>query len=158
VVSGQGRPPHGRRAVPSPLRAKIASLKRNKRGPGGPHYSRPGGQRYSIMPRGSTMPVDDSPQRAKIARWGPRVDGDHGKAKDRTPSFMVHSRVGHAANLDSSGFVPPTVQKNNRSLSHSLPGPQKRGTGGTLIVVGIAPGDRGHPPMSSGFWGTICAL
>ena len=30
--------------------------------------------------------------------------------------------------------------------------------GGTLIVVGIALGDRGHPPMSSGFWGTICVL
>src|ERR1035438_3043128 len=30
-----------------------------------------------------------------------------------------------------------------------LPGPQKRGIGGTLIVVGIAPGDRGHPPAGA---------
>ena len=74
------KPPHGRRAVPSPLRAKIDSL---------------------------------------------------------TPT---------SNNRYSSGFVPPAVPKNNRSLSHSLPGPQKRGTGGTLIVVGIAPGDWGHPP------------
>jgi oxygen-independent coproporphyrinogen-3 oxidase len=34
-------------------------LKGNKRGPGGPRYSRPGGRRYSFMPRGSTMLVGD---------------------------------------------------------------------------------------------------
>jgi hypothetical protein len=30
---------------------------------------------------------------------------------------------------------------------HRLPGPQKRGTGATLIVVGIELRDRGHPPV-----------
>jgi len=30
-----------------------------------------------------------------------------------------------------------------------IPGPQMRGTWGTLIMVGIAPGDRDHPPLTS---------
>ena len=37
---------------------------------------------------------------------------------------------------------------------HRLPGPQKRGTGATLIVVGIEPRDRGHPPADELFVST----
>jgi hypothetical protein len=31
-----------------------------------------------------------------------------------------------------------------------MPGPQKRGTGGTLIGDGKSQRDRGHPPMEAG--------
>jgi len=55
---------------------------------------------------------------------------------------------------NGSGNIPPVpgfqsgFPKNNRSLSHPLPGPQKRGTGGTLNSAGKSHRDRGHPPAS----------
>ena len=57
------------------------------------------------------------------------------------PLFCGGVRVGH----------PPTdASKPPRRTAGgwSLPGPQKRGTGGTLIVIEYDHRDRGHPPRS----------
>ena len=54
--------------------------------------------------------------------------------------------------MNSGIAEAPAVRQPLALRSHGvrgLPGPQQRATGGTLIVVGIAPGDRGHPPQEN---------
>jgi hypothetical protein len=50
-----------------------------------------------------------------------------------TDAFTVHEQQSYSRSAGRETFV-------------YLPGPQKRGTGGTLIAVWKYPGDQGHPP------------
>ena len=45
------------------------------------------------------------------------------------------------------GWKLPEWMRNRRSEAYEFPGPQKRGTGGTLDVV-FGRRDRGHPPKA----------
>ena len=58
--------------LPDGSQGELVEVGRNKRGPGGPRYSRPGGQRYSFMHFGST--------------GAPGLDFETGESTNPTPS------------------------------------------------------------------------
>jgi len=86
--------------------------------------------------------------RSRVRFLGALVVGNPGKAKDEAPRLYGSFKGRAPGKSELIGTRATRLPKNNRSLSHSLPGPQKRGISFGRLRAGFrlrSVQARGHP-------------